>query len=177
MPLLRRATASCTPGRDAGRRAARVVSAGPARDGREMAPGALRRRSAWSSTLIAGLELARQGEVKLGQGGGFRTHPCRPGWGAFSALMAAISTGIRRRAKRGPHGILACTDPAGDLLAADNLDTGFARMKVIDMTLPMAFRAGSHRSRATPGSPAKEARLSALDCRSSGNIFYKTDPT
>jgi segregation and condensation protein A len=31
----------------------------------------LRRRSAWSSTLIAGLELARQGEVVLGQGGDF----------------------------------------------------------------------------------------------------------
>jgi segregation and condensation protein A len=31
----------------------------------------LRRRSAWSSTLIAGLELAKQGEVVLGQGGDF----------------------------------------------------------------------------------------------------------
>ena len=31
----------------------------------------LRRRSAWSSTLIASLELAKQGEVKLGQGEDF----------------------------------------------------------------------------------------------------------
>jgi segregation and condensation protein A len=31
----------------------------------------LRRRSAWSSTLIAGLELAKQGDVVLGQGGDF----------------------------------------------------------------------------------------------------------
>jgi segregation and condensation protein A len=29
----------------------------------------LRRRSAWSSTFIAGLELAKQGDVVLGQGG------------------------------------------------------------------------------------------------------------
>ena len=31
----------------------------------------LRRRSAWSSTLVASLELAKQGEVGLGQGGDF----------------------------------------------------------------------------------------------------------
>jgi segregation and condensation protein A len=32
----------------------------------------LRRRSAWSSTFMASLELARQGDVALGQGGDFR---------------------------------------------------------------------------------------------------------
>jgi segregation and condensation protein A len=37
----------------------------------------LRRRSAWSSTFMASLELARQGDVALGQGG-FSSHPCRP---------------------------------------------------------------------------------------------------
>jgi segregation and condensation protein A len=35
------------------------------------ARGTLRRRSAWSSTFIAGLELAKQGAVVLGQGGDF----------------------------------------------------------------------------------------------------------
>jgi segregation and condensation protein A len=39
----------------------------PGRDARET----LRRRSAWSSTLIASLELAKQGEVELGQGEDF----------------------------------------------------------------------------------------------------------
>lgn len=34
---------------------------------------ALRRRSAWASTLIAGLELARQGDVVMAQGGDFQT--------------------------------------------------------------------------------------------------------
>ncbi len=33
----------------------------------------LRRRSAWSSSFIASLELAREGEVRLGQGGDFQT--------------------------------------------------------------------------------------------------------
>ena len=33
--------------------------------------GKIRLRSAWSSTFIAGLELAKQGEVVLGQGGDF----------------------------------------------------------------------------------------------------------
>jgi segregation and condensation protein A len=32
----------------------------------------LRRRSAWASTLVAGLELAKQGDVVLGQGGTFQ---------------------------------------------------------------------------------------------------------
>ena len=39
---------------------------------------ALRRRSAWSSTFVASLELARQGDVVLGQGGD-SIHPCHPG--------------------------------------------------------------------------------------------------
>ena len=34
---------------------------------------ALRRRSAWSSTFVASLELARQGDVVLGQGGDFQS--------------------------------------------------------------------------------------------------------
>ncbi len=34
---------------------------------------ALRRRSAWASTLIAGLELAKQGDVVMQQGGDFQT--------------------------------------------------------------------------------------------------------
>ena len=39
----------------------------------ERAPRApLRRRSAWSSTFVASLELARQGDVVLGQGGDFQ---------------------------------------------------------------------------------------------------------
>lgn len=42
----------------------------PAATGTGAAPP-LRRRSAWSSTLVASLELARQGEVGLGQGGDF----------------------------------------------------------------------------------------------------------
>jgi hypothetical protein len=33
----------------------------------------LRLRSGWASTLIAGLELAKMGEVVLGQGGDFET--------------------------------------------------------------------------------------------------------
>jgi chromatin segregation and condensation protein Rec8/ScpA/Scc1 (kleisin family) len=33
---------------------------------------ALRPRSAWSSTFIASLELAKQGNVLLGQGGDFK---------------------------------------------------------------------------------------------------------
>jgi segregation and condensation protein A len=33
--------------------------------------GKLRRRSGWASTFIAGLELAKQGDVVLGQGGAF----------------------------------------------------------------------------------------------------------
>lgn len=37
------------------------------------APFGLRRRSAWSSTFTASLELARQGEVRLGQEGDFET--------------------------------------------------------------------------------------------------------
>ena len=37
----------------------------------EQAGDALRRRSAWSSTLVASLELARQGEVHLAQDGVF----------------------------------------------------------------------------------------------------------
>lgn len=34
--------------------------------------GVLQRRSGWASTLIASLELARQGEVVLAQAGGFQ---------------------------------------------------------------------------------------------------------
>jgi segregation and condensation protein A len=41
----------------------------------------LRRRSAWSSTLVAGLELARQGEVELGQGGDFEPIHVAPACG------------------------------------------------------------------------------------------------
>ena len=33
--------------------------------------GKIRRRSGWASTFIAGLELAKQGDVVLGQGGDF----------------------------------------------------------------------------------------------------------
>ena len=32
---------------------------------------ALRRRSGWATTFVAGLELARQGAVAMGQGGDF----------------------------------------------------------------------------------------------------------
>ena len=38
----------------------------------------LRRRSDWSRTLIAGLELAKQGEVVLGQGEDFQPIYLRP---------------------------------------------------------------------------------------------------
>jgi hypothetical protein len=49
------------------------------------------------------------------------------------------STGqIRRTAKRGPH---------ATTVAADNLDAGLARVEIINMTLPMAFRAGLLRTR------------------------------
>ena len=45
-------------------------------DGSEQGDGVgdqtLRQRSGWASTLVAGLELARQGEVALGQEGLFR---------------------------------------------------------------------------------------------------------
>jgi hypothetical protein len=38
----------------------------------------IRRRSGWASTFIAGLELAKQGEVVLGQGGDFAAIPVAP---------------------------------------------------------------------------------------------------
>jgi hypothetical protein len=47
-----------------------------------------------------------------------------------------------RIAKRGAHAALTGTDGAGDALAADNLDTGLARVQVIDMTLAVTFPAG-----------------------------------
>ena len=97
-----------------------------------------RRRSAWSSTFIAGLELAKQGDVVLGQGG-ISSPFTLPGL-EFAAPIAVISVcRICRTAKRGAHGARAGTDGAGNTLAADNLDTGLARMQVIDMTLPTAF--------------------------------------
>jgi hypothetical protein len=43
---------------------------------------------------------------------------------------------IRPAAKRVAHGALPGTDGAGDTLAADDLDTGLARVQVIDVTLP-----------------------------------------
>ena len=41
----------------------------------------LRRRSAWASTLVAGLELARRGEVVLAQAGDFQTIQVSAGGG------------------------------------------------------------------------------------------------
>jgi segregation and condensation protein A len=43
----------------------------PARDLEHAVWAKIRRRSGWASTFIAGLELAKQGEVVLGQGGDF----------------------------------------------------------------------------------------------------------
>jgi hypothetical protein len=60
--------------------------------------------------------------------------------GADPIAVASVC-GICLSAKRGAHGARAGTDGAGNTLAADNLDTGLARVQVIDMTLPMAFRA------------------------------------
>ena len=42
---------------------------------------ALRRRAAWASTLIAGLELARQGDVVMAQEGDFQTIQVSAGGG------------------------------------------------------------------------------------------------
>ena len=47
-----------------------------------------------------------------------------------------------RTAKRGAHAALTGTDGACDTLAADNLDTGLARVQVMDVTLAVTFRAG-----------------------------------
>jgi hypothetical protein len=61
-----------------------------------------------------------------------------------SAAPSAVAStdGICRAAKRCAHGARAGTDGAGDTLAADNLDTGLARVQVIDMPLAVTFRAG-----------------------------------
>lgn len=57
--------------------------------------------------------------------------------------MAGASADRRRRAaQRGAHAAGAGTDRAGDTLATDHLDTEVARVKVIDVTVAMAFRAG-----------------------------------
>ena len=57
-------------------------------------------------------------------------------------IAVASADGVCRTAKRGAHGAGAGTDGAGHTLAADNLDTGLACAQVIDITLPMTFRAG-----------------------------------
>ena len=51
---------------------------------------ALKRRSAWTNTFVAGLELARQGEVSLAQEQGFT--PIRVQKGAGAAAPAEQST-------------------------------------------------------------------------------------
>jgi hypothetical protein len=74
----------------------------------------------------------------------------------------ASTGGIGRTAKRGAYGALAGTDGAGDTLAADNLDTGLARVQVVDMTLAVTFRAGFL------GARPRQARLPQSDGRRRG---------
>lgn len=55
----------------------------------EAAPGVLKRRSAWSSTFVASLELARLGEVALEQDGAFARIHVRVGGGVGQAEQGA----------------------------------------------------------------------------------------
>ena len=71
------------------------------------ARGTLRLRSAWSSTFIAGLELAKQGEVVLGQGGDFETihvagfEYVSPGTEAPGLRIVAASARVKQDARAG----------------------------------------------------------------------------
>jgi segregation and condensation protein A len=53
---------------------------------------ALRRRAAWASTLIGGLELAKQGDVVLAPAGGFSDHP-----GQRRRRPGAVERGVAHR--------------------------------------------------------------------------------
>ncbi len=93
-----------------------------------------------------GIALGGGWQTDRGWGSPFLTLEVLPGhWTICSrAAPSAVASAGRlcRIAKRGAHPALTGTDGACDTLAADNLDTGLARVQVIDMTLAVTFRAG-----------------------------------